>query len=147
MSQRKLVRRAFADANAHKEFKKEKRKLTAEPVDPESTVVPGWGEWAGEGVKPKSKRAKKRLSRKNRAPEKKEAKKPRRDASLPTVIIDESLHKKTASLQASHLPLLYSDASQYERAMAGSLGREYNTERAYTAGTRPEIIKRAGVQH
>ena len=29
--------------------------------------------------------------------------------------------------------------------MAGSLGREYNTERAYTEGTRPEIIKRAGV--
>ena len=76
MSQRGLVRRAFADAGAHKEFKKEKRKLTAEPVDQESTVVPGWGEWAGEGVKPMGRRAKKRLSRKNRAPEK-EAKKVR----------------------------------------------------------------------
>jgi U3 small nucleolar RNA-associated protein 14 len=88
-SQRELVARAFANDDVVAEFEDEKMAEIEEDGDKvEDLTLPGWGSWAGAGVK-KSKNKKKILKVTKGIDADK-----RKDAKLSHVIINEKLNKK-----------------------------------------------------
>lgn len=150
LTQEELVQRAFASAPdyAEEEFAKEKSAV-AERDDPtrkqkneESTKVSsGWGSWAGEGVPaPKPRKFPKKLQ----PPEKRLPKRKRQDDKKPNVIINEKRLKKTAIFQMANIPYPYKSREEYERAMSGAVGKEWNVTSAVKDMTRPEVMTRAG---
>ena len=151
LSQAELVRKAFAtpvDLEAEEEFQKEKERM-AERDDPtrqaakEVKVVSGWGSWAGAGAPPPKKPRK--LPKKLQAPLKKVENAPKRkDDGMGTVIINEKRLKKTAKFQLSEIPYPYKSREEYERAIAGNLGQEWNTLQGAKEVTRPSVLVRAG---
>lgn len=108
----------------------------------EEKTVSGWGSWVGEGA-PRP-RPPKKLPKRLQAPEKKQIKR-RRDNELKTVIISEKRIKKNTQYCVDVIPYPYTSREQYEKAMAGAIGREWNVTSAVKNMTRPEIVTRAGV--
>ena len=160
LTQNELVHKAFAADSSftEEEFRKEKEMLT-ERDDPNSKLnkaeddkkVSGWGSWSGAGVKaPKvnnnnNKKKQKKLPKNMTAPDKKVvAKRKRADDGLSTVIINEKRLKKTSTYKVNDIPYPFTSAEQYEKAMGGALGPEWNTSDALKDLTRPEIVTRIG---
>jgi U3 small nucleolar RNA-associated protein 14 len=151
LSQDELVRKAFAtpvDLEAEEEFQKEKERMV-ERDDPtrqsakEAKAVSGWGSWAGAGAPPPKKPRK--LPPKLQAPTKKAENAPKRkDDGMGTVIINEKRLKKTSKFQLSEIPYPYKSREEYERALAGNLGQEWNTVQGAKEVTRPSVLVRAG---
>ena len=153
LSQEELVRRAFAapsEKDAEEEFQKEKDEMAAE-FDPTRKVVDaknskeaaGWGSWAGMGAPPPRPR---KLPKKLTAPMKqKEAKRKRKDDKKPDVIINQKRLKKTANgFMLGDVPHPYTSRYEYEQAMLGGVGREWNVTGAFKNMTRKEIQTRSG---
>ena len=154
LTQEELVRKAFAapsEDDIEQEFQKEKEEHAARddparkakkekgPVD-----VAGWGAWTGEGATPPPPK-KRKLPKKLRAPAKKEEKPKRKDDRKPNVIINEKRVKKTAnSYLLGEVPHPYSSRAEYEEAMQGGIGREWNVTTSFKNMTRPEILTRTG---
>lgn len=154
LSQEELVRRAFAgpsEAEMEEEFAKEKAEAeerdNEDPTRKKKALVPrvstGWGCWAGEGAPaPKPPR---RLPKKLQPPPAKQKKRRRKDEKLPLVIINEKRVKSTASkFQIAQIPYPFGSREEYERAMTGALGKEWNVSSSVRDNTRPEILNRAG---
>jgi U3 small nucleolar RNA-associated protein 14 len=112
----------------------------------EETVVSGWGSWAGAGAPPPRKQRK--LPPKLSAPTSKmgsaAAQPKRKDDGMSTVIINEKRLKKTAKFQLSEIPYPYRSREEYERAISGSIGQEWNTIHGTKEMSRPAILFRAG---
>lgn len=150
LTQEELVKRAFATSqeDAEEDFAKEKAAVT-EREDPtrkkkEETAKTssGWGSWAGEGVPaPKPPR---KFPKRLQPPETKLAKRKRQDDKKPNVIINEKRLKKTANFQIGNIPHPYKSREEYERAMAGAVGKEWNVTSAVKDMTRPEVMTRTG---
>lgn len=103
-SQRELVARAFANDDVVAEFEDEKMAEIEEDGDKvEDLTLPGWGSWAGAGVK-KNKKKKKILKVTKGIDADK-----RKDAKLAHVIINEKLNKKVSSCNgfALHSRLIF----------------------------------------
>ncbi|ORE03944.1 Utp14-domain-containing protein [Rhizopus microsporus var. microsporus] len=99
--QRELVARAFADDDVVAEFEEEKLAEIAEDGDKvEDLTLPGWGAWAGAGVKPKKNKKKIIKITKGIAADK------RRDAKLAHVIINEKANKKVTCIYFVFIRLL-----------------------------------------
>mmetsp|Transcript_26598 Transcript_26598/g.57165 ORF Transcript_26598/g.57165 Transcript_26598/m.57165 type:complete len:915 (+) Transcript_26598:136-2880(+) len=151
LSQAELVRRAFAspaDLEAEEEFQKEKERMSGRD-DPtrkkkEDKVVTGWGSWAGAGAPPPRKPRK--LPPKLRAPASKKANKSvkRKDDGMSTVIINEKRLKKNAKFQLSEIPYPYKSRAEYEKAIAGNIGQEWNTIHGTKEMSRPAVLFRTG---
>ena len=146
LNQDKLVKMAFAaPEDTEKEFMKEKQ-AQIDRDDPskqkEEDEIKGWGAWSGAGVKKPKK--KKKLSAKLSVPSKKVEKRKRQDDDKPTVIINEKRVKKLTKFKLGAVPYPFTSAEQYERAMTGAVGTEWNTSAGFKDLTRPEIITRAG---
>jgi U3 small nucleolar RNA-associated protein 14 len=78
-------------------------------------------------------------------PEKKLSKRKRDDAKKPNVILAEKRVKKTADgFMVAQIPHPFTSREEYERAMAGGVGREWNVTNSFKDMTRPEIMTRAG---
>lgn len=77
-------------------------------------------------------------------PEKKVDRRKRKDDKKKRVIINEKRVKRTAQFQLTEIPYPFTSREQYERAMAGSIGQEWNVSGAVKDMTRPEILTRAG---
>jgi U3 small nucleolar RNA-associated protein 14 len=109
----------------------------------EEKVVSGWGSWAGAGAPPprKPRKLPKHLSAPLKKPEKSVK---RKDDGMSTVIINEKRLKKTAQFQLAEIPYPYRSRAEYEKAIAGSLGAEWNTANGVKEMTRPSVIVRAG---
>lgn len=150
LTQEELVKRAFATSqeDAEEDFAKEKEAV-AEREDPtrrrkeeKAKASSGWGSWAGEGVPaPKLPR---KFPKRLQPPEKKLAKRKRQDDKKPNVIINEKRMKKTANFQIGNIPHPYKSREEYERAMTGAVGKEWNVTNAVKDMTRPDVITRAG---
>jgi U3 small nucleolar RNA-associated protein 14 len=112
----------------------------------EEAVVSGWGSWAGAGAPPPRKQRK--LPPKLSPPASKrgsaEARPRRKDEGMSTVIINEKRLKKTAKFQLSEIPYPYRSREEYERAISGSIGQEWNTREGAKEMSRPAILVRAG---
>jgi len=156
LSQEELVRRAFASASekeAEDDFAAEKAEVEEEENDAktdkqkkkekEMATVSGWGSWAGDGAPPP--RPPKKLPKHLQAPLKKEPKRKREDAKRLNVIIREKRVKKTAeNYMLDKVPYPFSTREEYERAMRGAVGKEWNVSKSFKDMTRPEIQTRAG---
>jgi U3 small nucleolar RNA-associated protein 14 len=158
LSQEELVRRAFAapsDKEVEDDFRKEKEDMALED-DPTRKAkkakaasqeeVAGWGSWTGAGaLAPPPPR---RLPKKLQAPTKKKGdpnKRKRKDDKKPDVIINQKRMKKTANgYMLGDVPHPYSSRAEYEQAMLGGVGKEWNVTSAFKNMTRPEIMTRSG---
>jgi U3 small nucleolar RNA-associated protein 14 len=152
LTQEELVRRAFVgqdEKEIDEDFQKEKEAMVAES-DPTRKVkqeknsdeVSGWGSWAGKGAPPPKAR---KLPKKLQAPKKKEEKRKRLDDAKPGVIINQKRLKKTANnFMLSDVPHPYATRAEYEQAMLGGVGKEWNVSGSFKSMTRPEILTRAG---
>lgn len=151
LSQTELVRRAFVaptEQEVNDEFLREKEEAE-ERDDPTKkkelnpSAAMGWGSWAGQGAP--APRLPKKLPKHLQPPEKKLAKRKRQDEKKPNVIINEKRMKKTANnFQIAHIPYPYKSREEYEKAMAGGLGREWNVSSGVKNLTRPHVMTRAG---
>jgi len=152
LSQAELFRRAFAapeEAEVEREFEAEKdavrdrddylKRKKAE----ENKVLPGWGSWAGDGAPP-PRPSKRRLPKKMQPPEPKPKKRLREDDRKKNVIISAKRMKKMAKFQVGDIPHPFSSREQYEQALSGAVGREWNVSGAVKDMTRASVITRAG---
>lgn len=150
LTQEELVQRAFASApaDATEAFAKEKVTVV-ERDDPirnqqSSKTVSGWGSWTGKGAAPP--KPPRKLPNRSQPPEKQPLpKRKRQDDKKPNVIINEKRLRKTANqFQIAHIPYPYQSREEYERAMTGAVGKEWNVTSGVKNMTRPEIMTRAG---
>jgi U3 small nucleolar RNA-associated protein 14 len=151
LSQTELVRRAFVaptEQEVDDEFLREKAEAEErddptkkKEVNPSAAM--GWGSWAGQGAP--APRLPKKLPKHLQPPEKKLPKRKRQDEKKPNVIINEKRMKKTANnFQIAHIPYPYKSREEYEKAMAGGLGKEWNVSSGVKNLTRPDVMTRAG---
>jgi U3 small nucleolar RNA-associated protein 14 len=156
LSQEELVRRAFAsqsDKETEEEFRKEKeamavendptRKVAADAKD--SKDVAGWGSWAGVGAPPPLRPRK--LPKKLEPPKKKkdDQSQKRKDEGKPDVIINQKRLKRMANkFMLGDVPHPFASRAEYEEAMLGGVGREWNVTGSFKSMTRPEILTRSG---
>jgi U3 small nucleolar RNA-associated protein 14 len=151
LTQEELVRRAFvapSEKEVDEDFAKEKAEAE-ERDDPtmKKEAAPmsalGWGVWAGEGAPPP--KPPKNLPKHLQPPKTKLNKRKRQDEKKPHVIINEKRVKKTANnFQILHIPYPFKSREEYERAMSGGLGKEWNISSGVKKMTRPDTITRAG---
>ena len=152
-SQEELVKKAFSAPSGKEideEFAAEKRAIEEledevpklkKDKGPQTTS--GWGSWAGQGAPEPTKR---RLPPKLQPPPlKKQTKRQRTDAKRPNVIISEKRIKRTAdAYMLAEIPYPFSSREEYERSMAGGVGKEWNVSSSVKDLTRPAIITRPG---
>jgi U3 small nucleolar RNA-associated protein 14 len=106
-------------------------------------TVAGWGSWAGQGTAPP--KPPRKFPKHLQPPEKRLAKRKRQDEKKPNVIISEKRIKKTAdNYMLAQIPYPFTSREDYERAMAGGIGREWNVSSSFKDMTRPEILTRSG---
>ena len=154
LTQEELVRKAFVGQNTseiEEEFKKEKEALVVQndptrKVDKRSNrsdEVVGWGSWTGQGALPPKPR---KLPKKLQAPKKRKDKSRKRsDDYKPDVIINQKRLKKAANnFMLADVPHPYTSRAEYEHAMLGGVGREWNVSSSFKNMTRPEILTRSG---
>jgi len=150
LSQDELVKKAFAtisEDDIEAEFEKEKDAMRdrddhLKKKKEDTMKVSGWGSWAGDGAP--APRPPKKLPKSLQAPEKKLQKRRRKDNGKKNIIINAKRVKKTGQFQIENIPHPYSSRAQYERAMAGAMGKEWNVTGAVKNMTRPEVLTRAG---
>jgi U3 small nucleolar RNA-associated protein 14 len=155
LSQEELVRRAFAtqtNKDIEEEFQKEKEAMFLEN-DPtrkvadakDSKDVAGWGSWTGAGAPPPLRPRK--LPKKLEPPKKKkeDESRKRKDEGKPGVIVNQKRLKKMANnYMLGDVPHPYASRAEYEQAMLGGVGREWNVTSSFKSMTRPEILTRSG---
>ena len=155
LTQEELVARAFAGPTpeeAQEEFDREKehvteqedagRKKRRDDASKTATSSAGWGSWAGEGAPPP--KPPRQLPKKLQPPVLKKKRK-RQDQVKPGVIIRERRIKRTAdAFMLAQIPHPYTSREEYERAMSGGMGREWNVTSGFQAMTRPEVVTRTG---
>lgn len=139
-----LVEKAFAGDEVADTFESEKRAVEEEEGDKiVDNTLPGWGNWAGEGL---SKRDKKHnTGRRFLTKEKGVEKDKRKDAKLKNVIINEKRVKKNAKYLASSLPFPHESRQVYESTLRRPLGPEFNTKEVFQDSTKPRVMVKPGV--
>jgi U3 small nucleolar RNA-associated protein 14 len=153
LTQEELVARAFAGPaaeRAEEEFAREKEEMV-EREDPsrkkrrieDKSESMGWGSWTGQGAPPP--KPPRKLPKKLQPPELKLPARKRQDKVKPGVIISERRVKRLANqFMVAQIPYPYTSREEYERAMVGAIGREWNVTSSFKSLTRPEVITRAG---
>ena len=138
--QRDLVARAFADDNVVTDFAAAKRAIIeADAPKEEDLTMPGWGSWAGKGVR-KQKNAKKIVKHIPGV-----AAAERKDAKHQNLIITEKVDKKAQKYLVKDLPYPYTSVAQYEAKMAIPMGAEWTTRGTFQEATMPKVITKPGV--
>jgi len=137
-TQRMNIRDAFANDDVIEDFIAEKEtdveKSKPKEVD---TVLPGWGDWGGAGLKV-SARKRKRFTFVP-VPEKK-----RLDEGKPNVIINEVRNKNFAKHQVSDVPFPYTNRAEFERSIRQPIGEHWNTPSSYEKMIEPRISTASG---
>ena len=106
------------------------------------TMVSGWGSWAGDGAPPP--KPPKVLPKRLQPPTTNKKKRRRQDDGKKNVIINEKRVKKNAKFQIENIPYPFTSREQYEKAMHGGVGYEWNVTGAVKEMTRAEVITRTG---
>ncbi|KAJ3399341.1 hypothetical protein HDU80_008029 [Chytriomyces hyalinus] len=140
LSQRELMQIAFANDNVANDFEEEKSKITASDAPKVvDETLPGWGNWAGDGMKVKKNVFVKVVKTGDTV----EASK-RKDAKLKDVIINERRMKKANKYLANDLPFGFESREQYEQAIRMPLGVEWNTTSSHSKLVAPKVVTRMG---
>jgi len=130
-----MMAEAFAEDDVFAEYEaQENEKIKVDVADSE---MPGFGTgWAGEGIKPKKKRAKKRKMKEEQA-----AKEKNNYPWIPSKHRDIGITK----LQVKQIPWQYhGNVQAFERSLHYPVGREHNTELCRKKFDKPEIETVAG---
>lgn len=136
--QRMIIKEAFASDDVIGDFiKDKKRQINANKPKIINLVLPGWGEWGGQGLRPS---AKKRRRFCIKAP----PAQPRKDQNLPNVIISEKRDIQIAAHQVNELPFPFTNRNQFEKSICAPLGNTWNTETATCKLTLPKIVTKLG---
>ncbi|MES1909710.1 MAG: hypothetical protein MHM6MM_002410 [Cercozoa sp. M6MM] len=145
---RALVRQVFGTSEEEEEFRRSKEALVEEelPQHDSSLYLPGWGRWAGEGVrKPKNKPRFVVEAEEATEQRRKQALAKRADAKLKHVIVSEKARKHEAKYKVMSVPHGHGSVQQYESSLRQPIGAEWNTRRAVERRTAPEVITKEGV--
>ncbi|KAM0791537.1 hypothetical protein ACM66B_005986 [Microbotryomycetes sp. NB124-2] len=141
IQQRELVAKAFAGDNVLEDFEEEKRRIVAHDApQEEDATLPGWGSWAGKGVKKPKKNAKKFIKKTAGVDPT-----TRKDASLNHVIISERKDKKAQKYMLKDLPFPYTSAAQHEHKLRTPMGPEWSTSTILRDQTMPSVLVKPGV--
>ncbi|EIT81796.1 putative small nucleolar ribonucleo protein complex subunit Utp14 [Aspergillus flavus] len=137
-----LVKRAFAGDEVVQDFEQEKHDTIKEEDDQViDNTLPGWGNWAGDGI------SKKQQKRQKRFLTTVEGVKPenRKDAKLSRVIINEKRVKKNNKYLATQLPHPFESRQQYERSLRLPIGPEWSTKETLQNATKPRVMIKQGI--
>jgi U3 small nucleolar RNA-associated protein 14 len=136
-----LISQAFAGDDVVSKFEQEKQRVIIDEDDKQvDMTLPGWGGWAGEGVKNKNQ---KKIIKTIKGVAKKDK---RRDKNLKNVIINEKVNKKNLKYQASAVPFPYENKEQYEKSLQIPLGPEWSSSNTYAKAIKPRaIVKKSQV--
>lgn len=134
---RKLISEALAEDDAVEDFAREKSEI----IDKEKgkdvdSFLPGWGSWAGEGIKI-SKRRRNRFVK--RAPDV-----IRKDSEHSNVIISEKKDELLNKYLPKSLPPGTKDARTYQKKLSKATGSTWNPETVFKNLTEPKIVTKAG---
>jgi len=128
------IAEAFEDDDVVADFTKEKDDKNKQNTEIDLTM-PGWGSWAGCGIKPKTK---KRLVLK--FPEKEK----RRDDNKGNLYINENTSKELKEHLVSDLPFPFTSVKDYEGSIRAPIGRSFVPESAFRILTRPAVQTKMG---
>ncbi|KAF2400692.1 Utp14-domain-containing protein [Trichodelitschia bisporula] len=142
LSQREIIRRAFAGDDVEADFEAEKEAAIADEGDKViDDTLPGWGNWVGEGV---SRREKAKHKGRVVRTEKGIARENRKDAKLKNVIISHKRVKKNSGYLASTLPFPFTNRAEYERSIRMPIGPDWNVKETFQANTKPRVLVKPG---
>jgi len=142
--QSELIKRAFAADNVAAEFHNEKEDLIKKdlPPHPLSSQLPGWGEWAGEGISLQPKKVNEKQQEEYNQ-KRKDILQSRKDKHLPHVIINPDT--SGAKLRLGRVPRGFRNSEDWNRVTRNPLGSQWNTLRTFEQMIKPSIATKAGV--
>ena len=134
-SQQDLVASLFSvEVEPEPAGKTKKASFKIEQPKNEGDALPGWGDWAGEGVK------------KKRAPKRKEVEtKPvSKNSAIVQVLDDETLRAPLTKYQVKDIPYPFRSKKEYEMSQAQPLGPEWQSLTSHAEAIQPKICARLG---
>jgi U3 small nucleolar RNA-associated protein 14 len=144
MRNQALTAKGFAGDDVEADFAIEKKATIAdEEATEETSFLPGWGSWTGDGMS--------KAEKKRNLGAKTVIKKPgidadkRKDRKMDKVIINERRQKPNVKYMASQLPFPFENREQYERSLRVPKGKEWVTKKTHQDVTRPRVIVKQGV--
>jgi len=137
--QRKLMREAFADDDVVAEFQKAKERLVDEeqPKDIDK-FLPGWGGWAGPGIRINRRLKKKYLIKAEKIP--------RRDDKLGNVIIAEKADDAIKELMVKKLPRGIKSDERLTRIITRPTSANFVSQSTHRETVKPRIHTKMGAR-
>ncbi|CAL1299900.1 unnamed protein product [Larinioides sclopetarius] len=132
------ISEALADEEIIEEFKEDKR-AAEEASRPKGIdlFLPGWGSWAGAGIKVSKKRRRRFFIPPPEEPAPKKS-------TLGNVIMNEDRDKKAAVHQVNTLPFPFSNINQFESYIRQPVGHTWNPPSSFRSLTEPRVVTKAG---
>ncbi|XP_053680531.1 U3 small nucleolar RNA-associated protein 14 homolog A [Anopheles nili] len=140
-TRRLTIAEAFEDDDIVADFAKEKQDARDKDLPQEVNLsLPGWGQWAGPGIKPRKPR---QNARKIFKPPKEL---PRRDDNRDQVIINEDALKneQLSKHLINEVPFPFVTVKDYEASLRAPIGRTFIPETAHAAMVEPRVVTRQG---
>lgn len=138
-NQRRLMSEAFADDDVVSDFRKAKEALANEEQPKDINLfLPGWGDWAGPGIKVNKRKQKKYTIKAKR--------RPRKDDNLGNVIISEDADTKINELMVKNLPRELRNNKKFERAMDQPVTGTFTNQTTHREVIRPKIATKMGAR-
>lgn len=136
--QKGLILEAFEDDDIAEDFQKDKAKTIDEdtPKDIDLTL-PGWGSWAGSGIKPSKNKTKRLILKMPPAP-------PRKDHNKGSLIINEKAESKMKPMLVSEIPFPFKTVKDYEAAIRAPIGNTFVPQRAFKKLIEPNVTTKMG---
>lgn len=131
-AQRQLMSEAFANDDVVKQFRKAKKSVIDEeqPKDIDQ-FLPGWGDWAGPGIKISKRKRRRHIIK---AP-----KVERKDETLGNVIISERANDEIKELQVKSLPRGIKNEKHLEKILSRPVSATFSTPAAHREIIRPRV--------
>lgn len=137
--QRKLISEAFADDDVVSEFKKAKAAMAGEEQPKNVDLfLPGWGDWAGPGIKVNKKKRKRYII--------KAKKLPRRDDKIGHVIISEQADAKMKDLMVKKLPRGIKTDKQLAKTLNEPITATFVSQSTHRETIKPRIQTKMGAR-
>ncbi|KAI8806247.1 Utp14 protein-domain-containing protein [Cladochytrium replicatum] len=141
LSRREVMQLAFANDEVAKDFQEEKQRVIEEDAPREvDMTLPGWGSWAGAGLKAKANKVV--VTQPGLAGV---SATERKDSHLQHVIINEKRIRKVAKYLLPDVPPTFETRQQYEAVLKRPMGKEWTTLRTHESAIKPRVATRMGV--
>lgn len=135
--QRRLMKEAFADDDIVGEFKKMKDQMANEEQPKDIDMyLPGWGDWAGPGIKTNRRKRRKYVIKAKKVH--------RRDGELSNVIISEAANDAIKDLQPKQLPRGFRSDKHFRNVLTKPTTSTFTNQAAHREAVRPRLETRMG---